>query len=156
MITAGTKKAKVTNAGYYESKEGKLSITLTFGFDEGELTWYGGMSTPEGRSFTNKTLIKVFSWNGDADGIYSLIGMDADIVVEFREYNGKQQPRVKYINPPGGASDVGLLSREEAKLKFAAVNNKADYLEAKRNVGETGHRNLKSGSDFAEDEAAPF
>lgn len=50
-----------------------------------------------------------------------ILGVEAQLVIEMEEYEGKRRPRIKFINRPGQSSIRGRLDAAEVKSMAARV-----------------------------------
>lgn len=108
-MQAGTFLAEANDATVIESKEGAISVGFHFVCDEGhgEINGFQGLIGKDGT--VNQVGLKILkeAWPGwDGTDPYwfqdpqNLLGVKVSIVLDWEEYNGKQNLRVKYINNP--------------------------------------------------------
>lgn len=149
-ITAGNKTARMVAARVIKSEQGTTGIEVAFKFKEGEseeqLNWVGWLS-PKALSNTMKTLTDVLGFNGD-DQVSEKTGQfkaeafdltrEVQLVVEMETYDGKTNPRVKWVNKPGAGSGFKSLSGQSAQVELAAVGFKAAFYQAKAELSAAG------------------
>lgn len=117
-----------------ESSKGTPYVAVRFAvLSEGaqwqQLTWYGYCSD----ATADRTIesLRLMGWQGD--DITQLSGLDAndvDLVVELEEYEGKQSPRVRWVNKPGGLAIAQPLEGDKLKAFGAAMRDKVRALDA--------------------------
>lgn len=152
MITAGEKIAKATGIRFIENKEKtNLAFQVSFDFKEGDkvqrLYWHG-WTGPNSQPHTIKTLNEVLEWNGDDTTMSVLPGdpkegmlanqdcinrsKEVSIVVEIETYDGKQYPKIKWVNNVGGGQFAGV-SPQVIQERLGASGFKAAFMLAKGN-----------------------
>jgi hypothetical protein len=149
-ITAGERKAKPIAARFMKSKnKGTMGFEVIFEFEEPSTGsqerqgWVGWLSAAAMEN-TMDTLVNVLGFNGNdttnEDGTLSdpeAINWDAEvkIVIEMEEYNGKNYPKIKWVNKLSGGThstvEVKTLKADLDKLGF-----KAAFLMAKKTKTE--------------------
>lgn len=121
--TAGRHSVVVTQHQLGKSSTGTPHIAVEFEGIVGEyLTWYGYL-TDAAIEQTLRSLTRL-GWDAEKhDGRLEslhrtdlLVGEDAEIVVEFENYNGQSRPKVRWINEVGGGMGEGLGSDAVAEL----------------------------------------
>ncbi len=163
-ITAGRKTAKPTAIRFMKSpKTGTRGIEVKFEFLETNgayesLNWVSWVEAArrEGESDqdyvsrsgnvmerTMDTLVHVLGYNGSEEtndeGIFTdpgVINFDGEvsIVVELETYNGKQSPKIKWVNKLN-QSAFGSVAKDEVKGALDKLGFKAKFLAAKQQAG---------------------
>jgi len=125
-------RAVCTWSGYNVAKSGTESIKLKFRVDEDRpelylrpgATLYADLWLSEkSEDNTAKVLRGVFGWFGlDVDEFIDhhdmLNDVEVELVVEWEEYNGRRELKVKFVNPVGGIPDpVTQIDRATAKTR---------------------------------------
>jgi hypothetical protein len=100
------------------------------------LRWQGYLTDKtKARTLDAMALI---DWNGDVDFKDGSINTGKDVsITVIREMgtDGKERPRVQWVNAIGGGSKFEGLEPTEAKSVFAQLNLKAEMAEARKRVG---------------------
>ncbi len=161
MITAGNKIARAGAIRVVESKnKGTKSIEVMFAFDENGVParlYWNGWLTPGALENTLKTLIEVLDYNGDEtvvtvpagdprEGMFANqdcinLRKDVQLVVEMESWEGKERPRIKWVNNISGGQ-FGGCSPEVVKSHFGAIGFKATYLSVKQGAPQVKQPDL--------------
>ena len=129
----GDYQARIVNYGITNNKAGDPQLAILFEYNDEEnqrheVTWFGSFKE-KALEWTLKTLI-VCGFSGEdpaelATGVESGL-LDTispvTIVLDEQEYQGKRFIRVTWVNPSGGKSLGGRITKEEAKVKLGAMN----------------------------------
>lgn len=122
---SGTFTATVVSADFYYTKNGNEAVAIGLQIDNdnpevaGEVVSWRGFFTEKALKQTIKSL-RTIGWEGnDLSTIDKTIGHRVSVVVEMEEFEGKQYPRVQWINPLGGMSINNAMGASEKKA-FAA------------------------------------
>lgn len=147
-ITDGRKTAKPVAARFMKSpKTGTVGMEIKFEFLEStgayeSLNWVGWL-TDKAMESTMDTLVNVLGFNGndecDAEGILVDKGalnwdQEVSIVVELENYNGKQYPKIKWVNKLN-QSPFGTCAKDEVKGALDKLGFKAKFLAVKQQSG---------------------
>jgi hypothetical protein len=147
-VPTGRFRAKVTEHDMGQTKTENPQVAIGFAF-EAESEVDGAAVGPVKHNitaylvFTEKTIsgeygvcasLRALGWDPDENGWKVeqlarktednpdggvLVGREADITVEYEEYDGKSRPKVKWINPPGGG--LGLKDRCNSKEEVGSM-----------------------------------
>ena len=177
MISAGNKIAKATGIRLITTKEGAVAFEVAFKFDENgvpqTLTWQGWLKNKSGGTDAMERTMSTLQDRLDYDFSQDTVkvpkgdpreGMlanqgainrnkEVQIVVEYEEYEGKQRPRIRWINEVGGGQFAGI-SAEQSNNVFDAIGFKAmaEALKAKKNQAKAA----PSLADVAANADVPF
>lgn len=167
-VTVGEKIAKVVGARFIKSGNGKTGLEVAFEFEETatntreRLNWVGWL-TAEAIKNTMETLVNVLGFNGseetDENGILTdkkAFDLEREVKLiidmETNPNNGKEYPRIKWVNSMSGSGFAGV---EKASLKneLAAIGFKAAFLASKQKNG--GPATTKTPTPKADDQMGP-
>lgn len=144
-VTAGEKVATIMHGRFIKSSKGTLGLEVQFEFEEPSsgtperLNWVGWLS-PAALENSMETLVNVLGFNGNdsiddngnlTDARALAYGEQVKLVVDIEEYNGKQRPRIQWVNRLGGSAFQNA-PRESIKADLAAIGFKAAFLAAKQ------------------------
>jgi hypothetical protein len=125
-------------SGWHVAKSGTESIKLKFqvednvpGISTSGTTLYADLwLSDKALDNTVKTLREAMGWTEldpyvFVDNHDTLTGIEVDLAVDWEEYNGKRELKVKFVNPVGGIPDpVTQVDRESARKKSDALRAK--------------------------------
>lgn len=127
-IPVGTHVVKVVSTAIGRTSTGKEQIAVTFEDGEGNRsTWYGYF-TDRALERTMETLTDVLGWDAAADdhridalhNSDTLVGREAEVVVEEEEYQGRFTEKIKWVNAVGGGAALKEQMSPEEASGFAA------------------------------------
>jgi len=123
MIPNGTHMGKVVGFGLGGLENGKEHVAIEFEFYELEgaprMTWYGYLHTEKVFPRTMKVLREI-GWHGtDVSDLTGMEELEASLVVETEEYEGKQRQKIKWVNSPNGGPAYAQMDSPAVK-QFAA------------------------------------
>ena len=149
-ITAGDKTARAFKMRFIKSNTGTAGLEVAFRFkqllaggaqSDEQLTWVGWISDAA-RDRTMKTLVDVLGYNGsmdtNEDGVFTdpkVLDWDRDItlVIEMEAYEGKQYPKIKWVNKAGGSAFAGCAP-EVVKNELNSSAFRAAFLAAQQSL----------------------
>lgn len=125
----GTWRGTVKDYGIGETQAGDPQVFVQFSveFPDGaaDMTWYGSLKEGKAREITLNALLNLGFKGKDVtdlldgpDGAAIPLGIDALLVVEPNEYNGKTTMRINWVNRPGGGGAVKRADANTAKAKL--------------------------------------
>lgn len=136
MISAGIHRAQCRSVQFGTAKTGTEQTAVEFmvvGEDDQDagqtITWFG--------FFTDKTLARTveafrhMGWQGDDLAELPVLAEqgklaeEVEIVVDYEEYEGKQQAKVKWVNRPGGGRVTLERPMDETGLRAFSARMKA-------------------------------
>lgn len=126
VIGIGRHAVQVVSHQLGRSGTGTPHVAVLFEDVNGDrITWYGYL-TDAAMESTLKALSAIgwdpMKFDGRIDSLNGtdlLKGVEAEIVVEMEEYQGKPRPKVRWVNEPGGGGLGDGMSADEA-TSFAA------------------------------------
>jgi hypothetical protein len=134
-------KAVVTGSAIGRSSSGKLQLWISFrtleagATDAGDdvaagsaVAYYQPLETERGPEFAAKAL-KVLGWDPDVRGwrleelhdTSTIVGREADLVVEDSEYGGRVTRRVRFVNAVGGGGGLRHKAETADVAAFGAM-----------------------------------
>lgn len=124
----GSYLAKVIDWGFTPGKqEGTGIVALTFQYENGTLTWWSALSSEFGLSKVADTLI-LLGLKDDANSLEAGPAgkaldttKEVEIVVEHREYNGKINAGIAWVNDPN-RSRLQKISAAAISSQLASLN----------------------------------
>jgi hypothetical protein len=132
---------------------------LNDGYEGRAVTWFGTFGASEKADDFAIRSLRDMGWTGTSlDDFTGLGSVDVDVVVSYREYQGKQRMDVTVWKPRGEGfvfdtpPDPGAMAALGARLKGKLVAS------ARRGVGAAAppFRPPPAGGDSAADEPLPF
>jgi hypothetical protein len=176
-LKPGHFRARAIEAALGESSEGNPQVAVCFeildeAFAGSQITWYGsfsknlgkGKKTPLQRTIES---LRVCGWDSDdLSDLATCKNNEVSLVLDYEEFKGEKQLKVKWVNRPGGLALKAPMS--EAQAKAFAARMKGEVIAASRGVATVaskkpaqngGHPNAPGGSTGApgiSDDDIPF
>lgn len=166
-ITEGSKTARVVAGRFIQSEKGTMGIEVAFKFKQGEneerITWVGWL-TANSIQRTMTTLVDVLGFNGDDEPMPGTSDLkpgslntqkDVELVVEMETYEGKTNPRVKWVNNLGGGG-FKAIAPATIKSQLNALGFKAAFFAARSQSDAGVVASAPAAKAHIPDEEVPF
>jgi len=152
-ITAGKYKAKITDYGLVESKNGNLQVFISFKAEDFSLSYFQTATQDKSKEILALNLVTCGFTGNDLDDLYVDGALDKEkeliIVVKLEpDQKGEMRPRIQFINDPAKSGIKGQLDKKEAISKLRELKMKGFIAEAKSKLGVDDTKSESSESDF--------
>jgi hypothetical protein len=131
VIGIGRHAVRVVSHILGRSSTGTPHIAVLFEDVNGDrITWYGYLS--DAAMERTITSLRVLGWDPLKDdgridrlnGTETLVGAEAEVVVEAETYNGESRMKVKWVNEPGGGGLGDGMASEDANAFATSIRAK--------------------------------
>lgn len=147
QIIPGTYTARVVDWGLSKDRNGNGLVVLTFAFKDGmgnELrwNWQGSLASEKSQEIATESLLKAGFIGNEITVLADpnakpFNDVDCEIKIELETYEGKETPRIKYINIPGesGGGIRNALDKAEAQQVVAGLNLNGMFAKKRSELG---------------------